>query len=57
MEFHIISMEKDKCLAGISKNRKTSIQLFTENMIKELFISIMEKHLKEIKIIARKTLG
>ena len=25
---------------------KTSIQLFTENMTKELYVSIMEKHLK-----------
>ena len=47
-------MEKGKCLAGICKNRKTSIQLFTENMIKELFISIMEKHLKEMEAMAGK---
>ena len=35
--------------AGISKGGKISIQLFTENMTKELYVSIMEKHLKEIE--------
>ena len=35
--------------AGISKGGKTSIQLFTENMTKELYVSIMEKHLKEME--------
>ena len=34
--------------AGISKGGKTSIQLFTENMTKELYVSIMEKCLKEM---------
>ena len=40
---------KGNAWAGISKGGKTSIQLFTDNMTKELYVSIMEKHLKEMK--------
>ena len=36
------------------KVENTSIQLFTENMTKELHVSIMEKHLKETETIAVK---
>ena len=43
--------------AGISKVGKTSIQLFTENMTKELYVSIMEKRLKEIETMGGKTLS
>ena len=39
------------------KMEKTSNQLFTENMTKELYISLMEKHLKEMKRKAGKTLS
>ena len=39
------------------KVKKTSIQYFTENMIKEIYVSIMEKHLKEMETMARKTLN
>ena len=50
MEFHIISMKKKvNTWVGISKDGKTSIQLFTENMTKKLYVSIMEKHLKEME--------
>ena len=41
--------------ADISKGGKTSIQLFTGNMTKELYVSIMEKHLKEMETMAGKT--
>ena len=41
--------KKVNAWAGISKGGKTSIQLFTENMTKELYVSIMEKHLKEME--------
>ena len=41
----------------ISKGGKTSIQLFTENMTKELYVSIMEKRLKEMETIGGKTLS
>ena len=40
--------------AGISKGGKTSIQLFTENITKELYVSIMDKHLKEMERMAGK---
>ena len=43
--------------AGISKGGKTSIQLFTENMTKELYVSIMEKRLKEMERMGGKTLS
>ena len=43
--------------AGISKGGKTSIQLFTENMTKELYVSIMEKRLKEMETMGGKTLS
>ena len=43
--------------AGISKWGKTSIQLFTENMTKELYVSIMEKRLKEMETMGGKTLS
>ena len=43
--------------AGISKGGKTSIQLFTENMTKELYVSIMEKLLKEMETMGGKTLS
>ena len=49
--------KKVNAWAGISKGGKTSIQLFTENMTKELYVSIMEKHLKEIETMAGKTLS
>ena len=39
------------------KIKKSNIQIFTENMIKGLFGSIMEKHLKEMEIMGRKTLS
>ena len=43
MEFHIINMEKKvNAWAGISNGGKTSIQLFAENMTKELYVNIME---------------
>ena len=44
MRFHIISMEKSKCLGKYSKDGKTSILFFTENMTKELLISIRERN-------------
>ena len=43
--------------AGISKGGKTNIQLFTENMTKELYVSIMEKRLKEMETMGGKTLS
>ena len=46
--------KKVNAWAGISKGRKTSIQLFAENMTKGLYVSIMEKHLKEMERIAGK---
>ena len=46
--------KKVNAWAGISKGGKTSIQLFTENMTKELYVSIMEKHLKEMERMAGK---
>ena len=57
MEFNIISFKKVNFWAGISKSGKTSIQLFTENIAKELFVSIMKKHLKEVETMAGKTLS
>ena len=39
---------------ALVKVEKTSIRLFTENMTKELYVSIMEKHLKEIETMAGK---
>ena len=50
-------MKKVNSWAGISKGGKTSIQHFTENMTKELYVSIMEKHLKEMERMAGKTLS
>ena len=44
--------KKVNAWAGISKGGKTSIQLFTENMTKELYVNIMEKHLKEMERMA-----
>ena len=41
----------------MNKDGKTIIQLFTENITKELFVCIMEKRLKEMKTMAGKTLG
>ena len=47
--------KKVNAWAGISKNgKKKSIQLFNENMTKELFVSIMDKHLKEMETMTRK---
>ena len=43
--------------AGISKGGKTSIQHFTENMTKELYVSIMEKRLKKMETKGGKTLS
>ena len=58
MEFHIISMEKKvNAWVGISKGGKTSIQFFTENMTKELYVRIMEKYLKEIESMSGKFLS
>ena len=60
-EKHGISYDKHgkkvNAWAGISKSGKTSIQLFTENMTKELYVSITEKHLKEMERMAGKTLS
>ena len=39
-------MKKVNAWADINKNEKIRVQLFNENMAKELFLSIMEKHLK-----------
>ena len=50
-------MKKVNSWAGISKGGKTSIHHFTENMTKELYVSIMEKHLKEMERMAGKTLS
>ena len=36
--------KKVNAWAGISKSGKRRIQIFTENMTKELYVSIMEKH-------------
>ena len=36
-------------LGQVKVERKKSIQLFTENMTKKLFVSIMEKYLKEME--------
>ena len=47
--------KKVNAWAGISNEGKASIQLFTGNMTKELYVSIMEKHLKEMETMARKT--
>ena len=41
-------------MLGQVKVEKKSTQLFTENMTKELFVSIMEKHLEEMEAIAEK---
>ena len=41
--------KKVNAWAGISKSGKTSIQIFTENKTKELFVSIMEKIWKKWK--------
>ena len=41
--------KKVNAWAGISKGGKTSIQLFTENMTKELYVSIMENIWKKLK--------
>ena len=46
--------KKGKCLGRYQKGGKTSIQLFTENMTKELYVSIMEIHLKEMERMAGK---
>ena len=43
--------------AGISKGGKTSIQSFTENLTQELYVSIMEKRLKEMETMGGKTLS
>ena len=42
---------------SLTKMGKTSIHHFTENMNKELFVSIMEKYLKEIETMVGKTLS
>ena len=39
------------------KVEKTSIKLFTENMTKGLYFSIVEKHLKEMETMEGKTLS
>ena len=46
--------KKINAWAGISISGKTSIYLFSENMTKELYVKIMEKHLKEMEWIAGK---
>ena len=43
--------------ALVKKGRKKSIQLFTENMIKELLGWIMEKHLDKIETMEKKSLS
>ena len=40
--------------ASQRKSIKKSIQLFTEIMTKELYVFIMEKHLKEMETMAGK---
>ena len=52
-----IEEKKVNAWACISKGRKTSIQLFAENMTKELFVSVIEKHLKEMETMTGKTLS
>ena len=52
MEFHIIRWKKVNAWAGISKGGKESILIFTENIIKDLFIKIMDKILKEMETFA-----
>ena len=47
-------IKKVNAWACINKGRKTSIQLFAENMTKELFVSVIEKHLKEIETMTGK---
>ena len=60
-EKHRISYNKHgkmvNAWAGISKSGKRSIQIFTENMTKELYVSIMEKHWKKWKEWQGKTLS
>ena len=57
MKFHLISMKNGKCLCWYYKGGKASIQLFTENMTKELYVSIIEKRLKEMETMGGKTLS
>ena len=55
MEFYIISnLNKVNAWAGFRIDGKTSIQLFTNNMNKELFVSIIEKHYGEMETMAEK---
>ena len=49
--------KKINAWTGISISGKTSIYLFSENMTKELYVKIMEKHLKEMEWIAGKYLN